>query len=178
MNFIHLIKQSFVLRLSLILTFIASLFFITSIIIIKPITAESQEKRAILNSRENIQLNFEQVLDLYTREYKTLREDLNKLLPPKDNIIEIINIIETAGTKIGIKTKINNIPIPLEDPNSSKIRYLISFSSNNEQLISYLNELNQLDFYVEVQKVSSIKITEFTFDKLANHQVVIDVFTR
>lgn len=177
MNFLNLIKQSFLLRLSLALTLITIIFFIAGIFIIIPVTKESQTKRAILNSRENIQLNFEQVLELYTREYETLRIELDKLLPPKENIIEIIEVIENEGVKLGIKPNINNIPTD-EPTKTNIIRYLITFSGNSDQLTNYIDHLNKLNFYIEIQKISSTEVDKFSFDKIANHQIVLDVFTR
>lgn len=137
-----------------------------------------RERRAILDSRQNIQLNFEEVLSFYSEEYGGLRANLDEILPSEENIAPILQSIETRSKTIGINAEIRYTPTEIPANTINFIRYRVSFEGNKTQLLSFIELLNNLPVYTEVLSIDSISIDEFEFDQIAKHEVFFDIFIR
>lgn len=171
----QILQNNFIIRIALYLAAISVIFTVISLWSFGKVTDQMKVKRALLNSRGNIQLNFEGVLELYQQEYTRLNSNLQQLLPATTKIIDILENIDRNSNQLRIDAKISNIP--LQD-NLDYIRYIAKFDGSNKQLLDYLEMLNNLPVYTEIQSINSVTEDGLAFDQLASHQIIFDIFTQ
>lgn len=179
-NLMTTIRQNLFVRLAGSISLLAIIVLIIGFWDLHTITTGLQEKRALLNERGNIQLNFEQVLDLYQREYNELDASLSQLIPETTTVITILDELDRKGKGLGLDPELSSLPLT-EDQTSSInfIRYQVVFEGNTEQLLSYIKLLEELPVYTEIQTINSgIADKDFSFSQIARHQIVFDLFTK
>lgn len=171
-------NRSLLFRISLILTLTTIAFFVIGLFYMSSVVEQVRQKRAMLESRQNIQLNFEEVLAFYSREYTELRKELDSLIPVDTEIVAILEQIELKSKALGLAIKINNVKTEEVKTAIKFVRYRLSFDGNNTQLLAVLDILNDLPVYVEVQNINSAKIDDLDFVSLAQHEIIFDIFVR
>lgn len=173
-----LFASSLLFRFAVYMTVVSVFVVIFSTLYINNVVEESRRKRAMLDSRQNIQLNFEQVLSFYSNEYSILRDSLDTIIPSTDDIVILLENIERSSINMGLDPEIKNIEVDTNESEVKFVRYLISFDGNKDQLLKFIDMLMNLKVYTEVQSINSIQIDEFDFNQLSKHEVVFDIFIR
>ncbi|MBU2524807.1 hypothetical protein KKG71_06470 [Patescibacteria group bacterium] len=171
-------RQNLVMRIAMYMTSISIMFMIVALFMINSTTEEIRKRRAILNARQNIQLNFEEVLELYSREYQNIKVNLDLLRPDFEEIIGSLELLELESKKLGFEIDINNIQLDSGGADYDFVRYKVSFGGTRGQLDQFLGMLGDLPPYTEIQDISAQASTELGFSYLANYQIVFDIFLK
>jgi len=175
---VSLLRQNLTIRIALYLMLIAVVTFFVSVAHINSTVQEIRQKRAVLANRQNIQLNFEHFLAFYSEEYQNLSSNLNLLRPETDDVVQIIDSIETRSRALGLDVDIRNVPVNEEKMETPIVRYSFSFSGNKNQLISFLQMIEDLPTFIEIKNVSAEQVEEFGLTQLADYNVVFDIFVQ
>lgn len=175
---IKLFSQNILIRIATYTTVVSVGLFILAIGRLDTFTTQMQEKRAVLSDRQNIQLNFEEVLELYSRQYETLSSSLDQLRPPEDDVVYLLDDIEQVGQEVGIGIKIKNLGTQMIQEQNKVVRYELSFTGNKAQLESFLEKLDNLKTFIEVQSVNIEQVDEQHIGDLASFQVIFDIFVK
>jgi Tfp pilus assembly protein PilO len=152
--------------------------FIFAIARLDALTSQMQERRAVLHDRQNIQLNFEEVLSLYSRQYETLSTGLDQLRPPQDDVVYLLDDIEAIGRELGLGIKIRLIGPQLSEDSSTAVRYEVSFAGNKAQLDAYLARMDDLPTFIEVQSINIEQVESLNLKELAGFKVIFDIFVK
>lgn len=178
MTFRELFKASKLFRASLYVGLVTIMLFIIALLGINATVQKIRQKQAFLDSRQNIQLNFEQILAFYAEEYGGLRTSLDTIIPTTDDLVNILEIIEAKANLLGLQIETNNLAVDTKKTPVPFVRYRLTFEGNTSQLLSLLATLNSLPVYVEIQSIRSVAIEEFTFSQLSKHEIIYDIFIR
>jgi len=171
---LKLISQNIIMRIALLFLILSLFVFSYAVVELDSLTTRVQEKRATLNNRQNIQLNFEEVLESYNRQYTELNNKLVKFRPDLDQIVVLLNTLEAESKAIGLSIEIES----LSQEEKDYIRYRVSFTANNEQLFSFLEVLNKLPSFIQIEDVFIASVQDFEMRELANYGIVFDIFIK
>lgn len=138
------------------------------------VVEEIRSKKALLHARQNIQLNFEEVLELYTRQYNKVHGELEEMRPEKTSIIEVVEKIESLSLEKEIEMKIKNIEVDSE----SFIRYNVVFEGSAEQLEFFMNLLNTEVPFHEIRGIAAKAVNNFTLALRSTYNITFDIFTK
>lgn len=175
---LRLFSQNVLIRIATYLTLISIVAFVVVTGRLTILTAQMQERRAVLSDRQNIQLNFEEVLDLYSRQYETLSTGLDQLRPPEDDVVYLLDDIESLGRELGIGIKIKNLGVQVIQDQSKVVRYEVAFTGNKVQLESFLERLDSLPTFIEVQSINIEQVEEQNLKDLSGFKVIFDIFVK
>lgn len=178
MKFFEPIKQNIIVRIALYIAIIALVVSGYSFFTIKETVSEIKQRRAVLDSRQNLQLNFEEVLDLYARQYDKVNTNITELLLKKENLITYLDTLEAKSKELDITIKIQNIPVAEGASIAPFVRYRISFESDNTTLLKFIQMLKDTFPFIEIQDISTRKIPNYDFLLLAGQDVTVDIFIK
>jgi len=171
---LKLISQNIIMRIALLFLILSLFTFSYAFIELDNLTSNIQEKRATLNNRQNIQLNFEEVLESYNRQYSELNNKLIKFRPDLDQIVVLLNMLESESKTIGLSIEIESLSQETKD----YIRYSVSFTANNTQLYSFLEVLNNLPTFIQIEDIHIASVQDFEMKELADYGIIFDIFTK
>lgn len=134
-------------------------------------SAKIQERRAVLQSSQNIQLNFEEILSSFNRVYESYNEKISGIRPTKQGVVAILEGIEkeSAVRKIGVT--FNNVTV---DDTKFKdiVKYRARFSANVTQFLSFIQIMANLPAYVQIERVEIKEVNDFDFYTRADYEVI------
>lgn len=141
--------------LSLILIFISTFSVLIFGRSTQTIHNEIKQLEDFLLSAKDIQPNFERSLLIYTEETQNLIEFLLSLRPSSEvDYIGFISQVEAIGQKLSLNLDLESIEKIGEMHEAEKtLDYSIHFFGNEDQLLSFLMEIEKLPYFIKVYEV-------------------------
>lgn len=171
--------RSTIFRLNCYLLLLTTAAILATLYWLPPMIEKIRVQRAILSSRQNIQLNFEQVLSLYSNEYEKRQNKLEKIRPEKDNIVQVLDNMEKKAEAMNLKLNFQNLPEKTEPAAEfASLRYRIGFTADKETFLRFLNLLPKLPVYSEIRDLQVEAKTKKTIEEEADYVLVIDFFVK
>lgn len=171
--------RSTIFRLNCHLLLLTTAFIAAALYWLPPMIEKIRVQRAILASRQNIQLNFEQVLSLYANEYEKRQSKLEKIRPEKDNIVQILDSLEEKAHTIGLKLNFQNLPEKTEPvAEFASLRYRIGFTADKETFLRFLDLLAKLPVYSEIRDLQVEAKAKKAIETEADYVLVTDFFIK
>lgn len=170
---IKLISQNTIMQIALIFLSLSLIVFVYSAHRLSEVVPGIQEKRATLHNQQNIQLNFEEVLEAYNRQYDDLSVKLVQFRPDLDEIVSLLNSLESKAGGIGLSLDIESLSKSEEMDN---IRYNVSFVANYNQFHQFQDILAKLPSLIQVEGIYISAEQDFKLKELANYSIIFDVF--
>ena len=113
---------------------------------------------------EDIRPNFEESLSLYTETTKDAIEYIHSVRPEGETqYIKFISALETVGQDLFLDLSLQSVEnsglILSQDPSPSpSIEYEVDFYGSSNDLTNFLEELEELDYYIHVLAVDYKRI--------------------
>jgi len=108
---------------------------------------------------EDIKPNFEESLSLYTETTKGAIEYIHSIRPEGEiEYIEFISSIEEIGQNLFLDLSLQSIEGSVDTDVSPSIEYEVDFYGSSNDLTNFLEELEELDYYVHVVAVDYTRI--------------------
>lgn len=108
---------------------------------------------AFLAGAQDIQPNFEKSLQLYTESTQEIIDYLISLRPDSDgDYLKFISDIEETSEKLGLDLRLESTQdIKLTD--SKTLRYDLNFFGTNNDLMAFMEKLEQLPYFIRINQV-------------------------
>ncbi len=156
-----------VLNLSLIFVFISAFTLFVMGAATSRVHQDVKFLKFFLEQAEGIQPNFEKSLMVYTEDTKkTIAYIMNLRPETEEDYITFISEIEHIGQKLSLNLRlqsVENISSSSTPPDEKSLNYSVTFFGNEDDVISFLRELETLPYFI---KVSNINFSDGTFENL------------
>ncbi len=147
------IVQSLIITAVILLAEIGALFFVIKIVESK--TKQVRERQILIASFEQEREGFDEL----EKNYEFLKQYLPAIddsLPTEETLFKILEALENAGLKFGIRPSINlesQTSMPSEINEVNYVSFGASFDGNYVLLRDYLKELNNSPIFVTIDSV-------------------------
>lgn len=155
-------EQTLPRNLSRIIGISTILIFISTFIVflvgtsLKNTNEEIKKLSAFLANSENIQVNFEQSLILYTESTEKIIKYLLSLRPnSEEKYINFISEIETISEKLTLNLNLKSSE-QIEDkknPKEKVLNYQITFFGKQSDLKAFITEIEKLPYFIKIEKI-------------------------
>lgn len=123
-------------------------------------------------SADNLQINFEKSLSMYTENTQASMDYLNQLRPADENAyIQFISAVENLGLTQALPLTLQTIDeggVITDDTGSHYIDYKIQFYGRDEQVPLFLTALEQLPYFTRVMDIHYQSFEFFSSSKDAD----------
>lgn len=165
-------ESSAVLKVTLVLIAISTFIVLILGTAIKAINEENKDIKYFLGESKTVQPNFEKSLLIYTENtYKDI-EYVHSLRPINESdYIKFISTIEDIGQKNSLNISLNTLDESSSNQDSSGshfIDYKIRFYSTKDQLLSFLNDIDALNYFTKILNL------EYTTYQLPDNNKSVD----
>lgn len=172
-------KLQRILQISLILIFISTVtvFFIGGSL--RRVQKDTSSLRYFLENTQNAQINFEKSLEIYTDRTKEIIDYILELRPEtEEEYVQFISQIEQIGTNLGINIELESITDNSTEAAVSaqnSLDYNISFYGTIINLKTFLLELENLDYFIKVEKISYSNASFLTTDEQKRPNITLTI---
>lgn len=174
-----------ILKISLILTFVSAFTIFVIGFSAQSVHNEIKGLNRFLKDAANVQPNFEKSLLLYTEKTKDITEFLLKLRPQTESdFVQFISEVENIGQNLKLQLNMDSLENTMDSPDPSKfklISYSVAFYGEFDDLIKFLYELEELNYFLKVEDVEfkNLKYVDNLDDKKdENIKLKINLFIK
>lgn len=170
------LKQIFILSTVFIVITTFSIIFIGYA---SSVTNKEIKKLKIFHSKtENIQLNFEKSLELYTEKTEDTIQFLLNLKPDSEQeVVKFISEIENIGQNLKLDLTLNSVETPAIKgaKAESAIDYNISFKGSLLDSLSFIKQIESLPYFIKILRVNYSDTKYWEADQLEEDNIEIQI---
>lgn len=152
-------------KLSFVLIFISSFIMLAIGYALEKVHEENLVLKAFLDDAQNIQVDFENSLSMYTESIQSNLNYLSSLRPQNESgYIEFITRVEDIALSYGLSLEVQTLDKSkvVDSTGSNYVDYHLSFYSNADQLWSFTKSLEALPYFVRVSDLDFVSLEKAT----------------
>lgn len=160
-------------------------FFSVNIILgtsLKTLKRDLKVLELFLVNAEAVKPNFEESLNLYTQGTQEAIEYVGTLRPDTETeYINFISSVEVIGQELALNIDLESLESPKPDSLGDTLRYRLEFFGSQNDLLTFLEELEALPYYIRVDEVrfeSLERVTGSQKDLAPNIVLTIQLYVR
>ncbi len=159
-------------------------FFLANIVLgtsLKTITRDIRELEIFLSSAEMVRPNFEESLNLYTEGTAQAIEYVDTLRPDSETeYIEFISSVEAVAQNLSLNIDLESLEEEKPDGLGAALRYRVEFFGGQNDLMSFLKELEALPYYIRVDELryESFEALQVGEDSAPNVILTIELYVK
>ena len=155
-------------KISFVLIFVSSFIMLAIGYALQQVHKENQGLEAFLSNAQNIQVDFENSLSVYTGNIQENLDHLTSLRPQNEaGYIAFITQVEDRASSYGLDLQVQTSDKSLKPDTSGSyyVDYRVNFYANADQLWSFTKELESLPYFVRVVQLDYASLENSSLER-------------